>query len=65
MLLHPIHGQPDDVLANSISNLRGFMRRILPAGGSMLLYYFRLSFFDLLTFPLISSNISSIEKKEG
>jgi hypothetical protein len=33
MLLHPIHGQPDDVLVNNISNLRGFMRSMLPAGG--------------------------------
>ena len=29
------------------------------------LLYIRLSFFHLLTFPLISSNISSYEKKEG
>jgi hypothetical protein len=37
MLLLPIHGQPNDVLSNIISNLRGCMRRILAGGSSMLL----------------------------
>jgi len=29
MLVLPIHGQPDDVLSDFISNLRGCMRRML------------------------------------
>jgi hypothetical protein len=36
MLVLPIHGQPDDVLSDIISNLKEFMRRRLNTWGTML-----------------------------
>jgi hypothetical protein len=40
MLVLPIHGQPNDVLSDIISNLKGYMRHRLAAGGTLLFKFF-------------------------